>query len=96
MFSQSKKEQVDTMVHEIGHIFGLRHFFAPDVETRWPSVIFGDHKPFSIMNYGALSELTDTDREDLVTLYQSVWRGQLTKINGTPIQLVRPFHTLHA
>ena len=28
MFEQSRKEQVETLVHEIGHIFGLRHFFA--------------------------------------------------------------------
>jgi hypothetical protein len=92
MFEQSKKEQVDTLSHEIGHIFGLRHFFAPDSETQWPSEIFGDNKPFSIMNYGDKSELTVADRNDLKKLYKSAWRGQLTKINRTPIKLVRPFH----
>jgi hypothetical protein len=94
MFGQIKKEQVDTLTHEIGHIFGLRHFFAPDLETRWPSEIFGENKPFSIMNYGDKSELTDVDRRDLKILYKSAWSGQLTKINGTPIKLVRPFHYL--
>ena len=44
------------------------------------------------MNYGADSELTDDDKGDLKKLYQSVWSGQLTEINGTPIKLVRPFH----
>jgi len=95
MFQQSKKEQVDTLAHEIGHVFGLRHFFAPEAETRWPSVIFGEHKPFSIMNYGNNSELTDTDRSDLKLLYKGAWNGQLTKVNGTPIKLVRPYHSLH-
>jgi hypothetical protein len=96
MFEQSRKEQVDTLTHEVGHIFGLRHFFAPDQETRWPSEIFGEHKPFSIMNYGANSELTDADRRDLKTLYTSAWSKDLTNINGTPIKFVRPFHYLEA
>lgn len=95
MFKQGKKEQVDTLTHEIGHVFGLRHFFAPDVETQWPSVLFGQHKPFSIMNYGNNSELTEADRRDLKVLYENAWRGQLNKINGTPIKLVRPYHALH-
>ena len=28
LFEQSEKEQVDTIIHELGHVFGLRHFFA--------------------------------------------------------------------
>jgi hypothetical protein len=95
MFEQNTKEQIDTMAHEIGHVFGLRHFFAPELETPWPSVIFGEHKPFSIMNYGNNSELTEIDRSDLQLLYKGAWNGQLTNINGTPIQLVRPYHSLH-
>ena len=94
MFGQSRTEQVETLVHEIGHAFGLRHFFADVSETEWASVVFGTHKPFSIMNYGNMSHLTDDDRGDLKRLYQKVWSGQLTKINGTPIRLVKPFHTL--
>lgn len=94
MFEQSPQEQMETMAHELGHVFGLRHFFAPEAETPWPSVIFGDHEPFTIMNYGSKSTITDTDRQDLHTFYQSVWTGQLTAVNGTPIQLVKPYHTL--
>ncbi|MBA3311901.1 MAG: matrixin family metalloprotease [Planctomycetaceae bacterium] len=92
MFTQDKEEQVETLVHEIGHIFGLRHFFAAVHESQWPSVIFGAHKPFSIMNYGEESELTEDDKADLKRLYQAVWSGELTEINGTPIRLVEPFH----
>ena len=46
------------------------------------------------MNYGALSALSADDKSDLKRLYQLVWSGELTQINGTPIKLVKPFHTL--
>jgi hypothetical protein len=42
---------VDTLTHEIGHIFGLRHFFADVRESAFPSEVFGEHRPFSIMNF---------------------------------------------
>ena len=96
MFAQTRKEQIETMVHEIGHVFGLRHFFANVSEKAWPSQIFGTHKPFSIMNYGNKSVLTPEDSADLKRVYQMSWSGQLTKINGTPIKLVKPFHTIGA
>ena len=96
MFNQSRQEQVETMVHEIGHIFGLRHFFANVSEKAFPSQIFGVHQAFSIMNYGNKSTLTADDKADLKRLYQFAWSGQLTQINGTPIKFVRPFHTLGA
>jgi hypothetical protein len=94
MFEQTHDEQVDTFIHEIGHTFGLRHFFADVREAAFPSEIFGRHDQFSIMNYGELSELTSADKEDLATLYQLAWSGELTHINGTPIRLVRPFSSL--
>lgn len=96
MFTQTRQEQVETLIHEIGHVFGLRHFFANVSETAWPSQIFGTHKPFSIMNYGSQSALTADDRSDLKRLYQLVWSGELTQINGTPIKLVKAFHSLAA
>lgn len=94
MFQQSRQEQVETLVHEIGHVFGLRHFFATISETAWPSQVFGTHSPFSIMNYGSQSILTDDDKNDLKRLYRLVWSGELTSINGTPVRLVKPFHTI--
>ena len=62
MFSQDRQEQVETLIHEIGHVFGLRHFFADVSEGAWPSQIFGTHKPFTIMNYGSQSVLTADDK----------------------------------
>ena len=92
MFTQSRTEQIETLIHEIGHIFGLRHFFANISERRWRSEIFGRHEPFSIMNYGGQSQLTSADKSDLKRLYQLAWSGALTEINGTPIRFVKPFH----
>jgi hypothetical protein len=94
LFTLSPAEQVETMAHEIGHIFGLRHFFAQTREREWAVEIFGSHEARSIMNYGDLSQLTDTDRRDLKRLYEVAWSGALTNINGTPIRLVRPFSSL--
>ena len=94
MFTQTRDEQVETLVHELGHVFGLRHFFANISETAWPSQVFGVHKPFSVMNYGSQSVLTLDDRADLKRLYLTAWKGDLTHVNGTPIKLVKPFHTI--
>jgi len=94
MFEQVREEQIETLIHEFGHVFGLRHFFAKVSETAWPSEIFGTHSPFSIMNYGSASTLTDADLHDLTELYRLAWAGQLTNINGTPIRFVRPYSSL--
>jgi Matrixin len=91
-FGEPVKEQIETLAHELGHVFGLRHFFAKISEKLWPSVMFGKHQPFSIMNYGAKSTMTADDRSDLKMLYKKAWSGELTEINGTPIKLVKPFH----
>jgi hypothetical protein len=96
LLEQPEQEQVETLCHEIGHTFGLRHFFANISEKDWPSVIVGVHKKFTIMNYGPDSKLMGADRTDLKKLYQSVWTGHVTDINGTPVRLVKPFHTAGA
>jgi hypothetical protein len=93
MFEQPKNEQVATLVHEFGHVFGLRHFFANISETEWASEVFGKHSKFSIMNYGADSKLTAADKSDLRKLYRKVWSGELEEVNGTPVRLFRPFST---
>lgn len=87
IFTQSKVEQVETLVHEIGHIFGLRHYFAKELEGTWRSEIFGDHNPLTIMNYGNESTLTEQDRIDLKKLYSLVWNKEIDNINGLPIKL---------
>lgn len=92
MFEQSEQEQIETIAHELGHIFGLRHFFANVRETAWKSVQFGSQNPFTIMNYGPKSIMTKDDIRDLKLLYQKVWNGELKNINGTPIRMFKPYH----
>ena len=94
MFEQDPEEKVETLIHEFGHVFGLRHFFATVSETAWPFEKFGTQSRFSIMNYGPESVLTDADLHDLSELYRLAWSGQLTHVNGTPTRLVRPYSAL--
>lgn len=97
LFSLSREEQIETLIHEVGHVFGLRHFFAQISERAWPSEVFGEHdqeNAFSIMNYGDASILTKADKRDLKMLYQLAWNGELNEINGTPIRLVKPHHSV--
>jgi hypothetical protein len=91
MFTQSREEQIGTLEHELGHIFCLRHFFAQISETAWASQIYGKHVKFTIMNYGPDSKLTQDDIDDLTTLYEKAWSGELTNINETPIKFMVPF-----
>lgn len=93
MFEQSEREQLETMQHELGHVFGLRHFFANLSEKQWKSELFGKHRATSIMNYGPKSKLTEQDIEDTMRLYALVWSGQLTEINGTPIKTYKASHS---
>lgn len=95
-FEQSREEQVETIAHEQGHIFGLRHFFANISETDFPSHLFGEDSKFSIMNYGRNSFMTDNDRSDLKNLYDAAWSGALTEIDGAPIQLMYPYSSVAA
>ena len=94
MFDWGWDEQVSTMVHELGHVFGLRHFFA-DTDTDeldFPSHHFGSSTRFTIMNYGYESRLTEADRRDLRRLYQAAWSGDPEAILGKPVTLVRASH----
>jgi len=92
MLEQSPQEQLETIEHEMGHIFGLRHFFAKISEAKWKSELFGTHSPFSIMNYGDSSKLMPADINDLKQLYELVWSGALIEINGTPVKKFVSYH----
>lgn len=92
MLEQSRQERLETMIHELGHVFGLRHYFAPTHETFLGSEVFGEHTPFTIMNYGAESVLTDNDRADLDRLYAWAWSTPRPELNGKAVKLFEPYH----
>ena len=92
--SKANKNVLKPWAHELGHVFGLRHFFAELSESSFPSVKFGKHEPFSIMNYGSKSVMTANDRNDLKSLYEKVWSNELTAINGTRIVTFSPYHVI--
>jgi len=79
---------VNTLEHEFGHVFGLRHYFALTEESFRAAKIFGSHKPQTIMNYGDKSVLTTDDKDDLKTLYEKAWDGSLTAIGGVQIKFI--------
>ena len=93
LFETPRIEQIETLQHEFGHIFGLRHWFANVREQSWPSALFGNNDKFTIMNYGADSTLTKDDLKDLQALYAGVWSGVIGEINGTKVQMMRPYHS---
>lgn len=89
-----RDEQLATMVHELGHIFGLRHYFAQrdKYEKKFPSLVFGEHLPYTIMNYGSESVLTDTDKADLARLYEAAWSTLPADGIGKEVHLVQAWH----
>lgn len=78
-------------MHELGHVFGLRHFFANEKETHIRSEIFGHHQPMTIMNYGKKKQLTRQDKHDLERLYRYAWDGDIGSIRGLPIRFFKPY-----
>jgi hypothetical protein len=87
-------ERLETLIHELGHIFGLRHFFAAENDPLFSGGVFGVHNKLTIMNYGANSKLTNDDKNDLKSLYKAAWTGNLTNVNRTPIRLVTSPHIM--
>lgn len=87
LYEQPESEIINTLCHEIGHIFDLRHYFAQSKEKDWPSVLFGKQNKETIMNYGDDSKLMPNDIEDLKDLYGKVWGGQ-SQINNHPVKLI--------
>ncbi|OTA79526.1 hypothetical protein M434DRAFT_38301 [Hypoxylon sp. CO27-5] len=59
--------------HELGHILGLRHDFAPEREKHYPCVVWGSRNLSSVMNYFdhdmSQMRLQETDHDELRQFY---------------------------
>ncbi len=78
-----------TMLHELGHVLGLRHEFAhhvvhgwgpEDVEGIFESILYGSNNPQSVMAYYMGQTIQDSDKEDIRRAYDELMDG--TVISG--------------
>lgn len=72
---------MNTLLHEIGHIIGLRHEFALDREEE-PAQRFGSQNKQSVMSYEPINNIQDTDIKDVKAFYDLKNKSLL---NGVPI-----------
>ncbi|KAM7220195.1 hypothetical protein V8F06_004523 [Rhypophila decipiens] len=79
----------NSLLHEIGHIIGLRHEFAndPDPKIAGQNIeslahLFGTVNPHSVMSYDDVNYINDLDKKDVKAFYELPNR---TTINGVPI-----------
>jgi hypothetical protein len=65
---------VATFMHELGHVFGLRHSFALKEEKN--AIRYGGvTRDISIMSYGRQCFHVSEDTQELEQLYKDVWSG---------------------
>jgi hypothetical protein len=83
-----RKHLVNTLLHEIGHIIGLRHEFALDRDENGQpregmgAQRFGSINPKSVMSYEDVNEIRDSDVVDVKAFYELVNRS---RINGVRV-----------
>lgn len=77
----------NTMLHEIGHVLGLRHEFAHDREGFAESILFGIKNPRSVMAYYPAQEIQDTDVEAVRRAYDEL-------ADGSELEGQGPFGTI--
>ncbi|KAJ5110386.1 hypothetical protein N7532_000921 [Penicillium argentinense] len=74
----------NVFLHELGHILGLRHEFAPEVEdgnkTGMKSLQFGPRNPTSVMAYEFPPTIQTSDIDSAQAFYHSSGKG-LTQDN---------------
>ncbi|KAF7679589.1 catalytic domain-containingprotein [Alternaria burnsii] len=59
----------NVFLHELGHVLGLRHEFAPEREGAGPLVVWGIRNPLSVMSYTFPPQLQPSDRIDTKSFY---------------------------
>jgi hypothetical protein len=81
---------MNTLLHELGHVIGLRHEFALDPDPERPGQVIegggaqrlGRKNDHSVMSYDDINNINDLDKEDTKTFYNF---ENKTVLNGAPI-----------
>jgi len=85
----------NNLSHEIGHIYGLRHEFAPKEHSHDEPVRFGPDNSESVMNYNDKHApiIQETDRIWLQKLYNKndPVRKLATSRESLPVKRIKPF-----
>lgn len=71
----------NVFLHELGHVFGLRHEFALEEEGDGAKQFMKPNKD-SVMDYNDLPTIQETDKEGIRQFYKLADR---TKIDGSPV-----------
>ena len=70
-------------LHELGHVLGLRHEFAPEREAgAGPLVVWGLRNPLSVMSYTFPPQLQPSDKTETKSFYENT----NAHIQNVPIQ----------
>lgn len=56
-------------LHELGHVLGFRHEFAPELEKEEECVQLGPRNPLSVMGYEFPPQIQTTDKESAEAFY---------------------------
>ncbi len=72
----------NTMLHELGHILGLRHEFAHEKEKWAESILFGVKNEKSVMAYYPSQEIQETDVVFIRKAYDELKHGETVHAQG--------------
>ncbi|KAJ5358314.1 catalytic domain-containingprotein [Penicillium cataractarum] len=68
----------NVFLHELGHVLGLRHEFAPEKEGSDPSVQIGPRNPLSVMSYTFPPQIQPSDETSTRVFYdlpEGIYQG---------------------
>jgi hypothetical protein len=69
------------LTHELGHVLGLRHEFAPEKEPGTGAIVWGPRNPLSVMSYTFPPQIQPSDR-----VYSKTFYAHNGPIGGVTVQ----------